>query len=109
MSRGHWIMCKALYQCAVRLAASSHGRYIVFRMAEAAVPRQMFQEILRLIAELRPQPPPRRNLRTFSVYFLISAVVCSDSYVSLSEKLSLASRVVASSADSHPFHASVYI
>jgi hypothetical protein len=31
----------------------SHGR-----LAEVAIPRQMFQEILRLIAELRPQPPP---------------------------------------------------
>jgi hypothetical protein len=28
-----------------------------FQMAEVAIPRQMFQEILRLIAELRPQPP----------------------------------------------------
>ena len=36
----------------------SHGRYVLFQMAEVAVPRQMFQEILRLIAELRPQPPP---------------------------------------------------
>src|SRR5712672_2352367 len=36
----------------------SHGRYVVFQMAEVAVARQMFQEILRLIAELRPQPPP---------------------------------------------------
>jgi hypothetical protein len=27
-------------------------------MAEVAIPRQMFREILRLIAELRPQPPP---------------------------------------------------
>src|SRR5262245_3275380 len=36
----------------------SHGRYVIFRMAEVAIPRQMFQEILRLIAELRPQPPP---------------------------------------------------
>jgi Transposase DDE domain group 1 len=36
----------------------SHGRYIAFQMAEVAIPRQMFQEILRLIAELRPQPPP---------------------------------------------------
>jgi len=27
-------------------------------MAEVAIARQMFQEILRLIAELRPQPPP---------------------------------------------------
>ena len=31
----------------------SHGRYIVFQMAEVAIPRQMLQEILRLIAELR--------------------------------------------------------
>ena len=35
----------------------SHGRY-AFQMAEVAIPRQMFQEILRLIAELRPKPPP---------------------------------------------------
>jgi hypothetical protein len=28
-------------------------------MAEVAIARQMFQEILRLIAELRPQPPQR--------------------------------------------------
>ena len=36
----------------------SHGRYVAFQMAEVAIPRQMFQEILRLITELRPQPPP---------------------------------------------------
>ena len=36
----------------------SHGRYIIFQMAEVAIARQMFQEILRLIAGLRPQPPP---------------------------------------------------
>ena len=36
----------------------SHGRYVAFQMAEVAIPRRMFQEILRLIAELRPQPPP---------------------------------------------------
>ena len=28
----------------------SHGRYTTFQMAEVAVPRQMFQEILMLIA-----------------------------------------------------------
>ena len=28
----------------------SHGRYIVFQMAEVAIPRQMIQEILQLIA-----------------------------------------------------------
>ncbi len=36
----------------------SHGRYIAFQMAEVAIPRQMFQEILQLIPDLRPQPPP---------------------------------------------------
>ena len=35
----------------------SHGR-VAFQMAEVAIPRQMFQEIRRLIAELRPQPAP---------------------------------------------------
>jgi hypothetical protein len=29
----------------------SHGRYVVFQMSEVAIPRQMFQEILRLIAD----------------------------------------------------------
>src|SRR5262249_27111949 len=36
----------------------SHGRYVLFQMAEVAIARQMFEEILRLIADLRPQPPP---------------------------------------------------
>jgi hypothetical protein len=36
----------------------NNGHYIAFQMADVAIPRQMFQEILRLIAELRPQPPP---------------------------------------------------
>jgi Transposase DDE domain group 1 len=30
----------------------SHGRYVTFQMAEVAVPRQMFKEILMLIARL---------------------------------------------------------
>jgi hypothetical protein len=34
------------------------AQLIAFQMAEVAIPPQMFQEILRLIAELRPQPPP---------------------------------------------------
>jgi hypothetical protein len=33
-----------------------HGRYIIFQMAEVAVPRELFKEILRLIAERRPPP-----------------------------------------------------
>jgi hypothetical protein len=36
----------------------SHGRYITFQMAEVAVSRQMFQEILSLIARLRAPPAP---------------------------------------------------
>jgi len=36
----------------------SHGRYVAFQMAEVAVPRLLFAEILRLIAELRPPPDP---------------------------------------------------
>ncbi|MCP5041812.1 MAG: IS1380 family transposase, partial [bacterium] len=35
-----------------------HGRYVIFQMAEVAVPRMLFAEILRLIAELRPPPDP---------------------------------------------------
>jgi hypothetical protein len=37
---------------------SSHGHAIAFQMAEVAIPRQLFQEILRLIAELRSKSPP---------------------------------------------------
>jgi len=36
----------------------SHGRYVTFQMAEVAVSRQMFQEILSLIARLRAPPAP---------------------------------------------------
>jgi len=36
----------------------THGRYVMFQMAEVAVPRELFGEILRLIAELRPPPDP---------------------------------------------------
>jgi hypothetical protein len=36
----------------------SHGRYVTFQMAEVAVSRQMFAEILSLIAGLRAPPAP---------------------------------------------------
>jgi len=36
----------------------SHGRYVIFQMAEVAVPRQMFADILSLIARLRAPPAP---------------------------------------------------
>jgi hypothetical protein len=36
----------------------SHGRYVIFQMAEVAVSRQMFADILSLIARLRVPPAP---------------------------------------------------
>ena len=35
-----------------------HGRYMTFQMAEVAEPRQLFQDILLLIARLRAPPVP---------------------------------------------------
>jgi Transposase DDE domain group 1 len=34
----------------------SHGRYVAFQMAEVAIPKNLFADILRMIAELRPPP-----------------------------------------------------
>jgi hypothetical protein len=34
----------------------SHARYVAFQMAEVAITRNLFADILRLIAELRPPP-----------------------------------------------------
>ena len=36
----------------------SHGRYTVFQMAEVAISKTLFADILRLIAGLRPPPDP---------------------------------------------------
>ena len=33
-----------------------HARYIAFQMTEVAIPRNLFADILRIIAELRPPP-----------------------------------------------------
>ena len=35
----------------------AHGRYLVFQMAEVAVPRELFGDILTRIARLRPPDP----------------------------------------------------
>jgi hypothetical protein len=35
-----------------------HGRYVTFQLAEVAVPRTLFAEILRLVAQLRAPPVP---------------------------------------------------
>ena len=34
----------------------SHGRYVAFQMAEVAIPKNLFADILRMIAELRAPP-----------------------------------------------------
>lgn len=34
----------------------SHGRYVTFKMAEVAIPRQLFAAIMQRIAELRSPP-----------------------------------------------------
>jgi hypothetical protein len=35
-----------------------HGRYLVFQLAEVAVPWALFADILRRIGRLRPRPAP---------------------------------------------------
>jgi hypothetical protein len=50
--------CAQAGRCTLGAKVVSHGCYVALQMAEAAIARQMLQEILRLIAELRPQPPP---------------------------------------------------
>jgi hypothetical protein len=35
-----------------------HGRYVVFQLAELALPRALFAEIMRRIDRLRPEPLP---------------------------------------------------
>ena len=35
-----------------------HGRYVVFQMAEVAIPRDLFADILHRIDRLRPTPAP---------------------------------------------------
>jgi hypothetical protein len=55
----HWSLT-SLREKLVKIGAKvvRHGRYVIFQMAEVAVPKELFHEILQLIAELRPQPPP---------------------------------------------------
>jgi len=53
----HWSLT-SLREKLVKIGAKivTHARYVTFQMAEVAVPRTLFAEILRLIAELRPPP-----------------------------------------------------
>ena len=55
----HWSLT-TLRDKLVKIGAKvvAHGRYVTFQLAEVAVPRDLFREILRLIDDLRPSPTP---------------------------------------------------
>ena len=55
----HWSLT-TLREKLVKIGAKvvRHGRYVTFQLAEVAVPRSLFQKILRLIDGLRPVPLP---------------------------------------------------
>ena len=57
---GVQILLTSLREKLVKIGAKvvRHGRYVIFQMAEVAVPKELFQEILRLIDGLRPRPAP---------------------------------------------------
>jgi hypothetical protein len=48
--------CEKLVKIGARIVR--HGRYVVFQLAEVAVPRALFAEILRRIGRLRGSPLP---------------------------------------------------
>ena len=54
----HWSLT-SLKEKLIKIGAKvvTHGRYVAFQLAEIAVPRMLFAEILRLITELRPPDP----------------------------------------------------
>ncbi len=55
----HWSLT-TLREKLVKIGARivRHGRYLVFQLAEVAVPRSLFAKILRRIDRLRPRSPP---------------------------------------------------
>ncbi len=55
----HWSLTtlpEMLYKIGAKVVR--HGRYVTFQLAEVAVPRNLFREILRRIDELRRRPAP---------------------------------------------------
>ncbi len=55
----HWSLT-TLREKLVKILAKvvRHSRYVTFQLAEVAVPRNLFREILRRVGELRPRPAP---------------------------------------------------
>ena len=60
----HWSLT-TLREKLIKIGAKAvaHGHYVTFQLAEVAIPRPLFAEILRLIYGLRPAPLlPGRSL-----------------------------------------------
>ncbi len=55
----HWSLI-TLREKPVKIGAKGvrHGRYVTFQLAEVAIPRALFADILRLIDGLQPSPAP---------------------------------------------------
>ncbi len=55
----HWSLT-TLREKLIKIGAkvARHGRYITFQLAEVAIPRALFSEILSLIDGLRPKSAP---------------------------------------------------
>lgn len=55
----HWSLT-TLREKLVKIGAKviRHGPYVTFQLAEVAISRRLFAEILRLITGLRPKPGP---------------------------------------------------
>ena len=55
----HWSLT-TLREKLIKIGAKvvRHGRYMTFQLAEVAIPRALFAEILRRIDRLRPIPRP---------------------------------------------------
>ena len=55
----HWSLT-TLREKLIKIGAKvvRHGRYLTFQLAEVAVPRALFEKILRLITNLRPLAYP---------------------------------------------------
>lgn len=56
-SVSHWSLT-TLREKLIKIGAKivSHARYVTFQLAELAIPRQLFREILRRIEQLRERP-----------------------------------------------------
>ena len=55
--RSKWLSVAGAVQASpIGAKIVSHGRYVAFQMAEVAIPKNHFADILPMIAELQPPP-----------------------------------------------------